>query len=117
MARNDLTQNLTSAQALRRRWAFNEAVTQGKLSKEARDEFVLENYGEHGEKAFIHDGVVLKNDTFIASMKKLRELGCTDDAFLEALELGRALAEGEFDVFDLFAIWCDQENRWERIQR
>jgi hypothetical protein len=111
--KNMVNWNLSDSEALSRRWKFRRAASEGKLSKASKREFVLRVWGSDSKRALEapEDAVQLKLDAFSANIEELKRLGCHDERFLGALELGRALSGSELDAHDLFAIWCGMEDR------
>lgn len=104
--------NLSDSEGLSRRWKFRRAQSAGKLSKASKREFVLRVFGADGKKALEREGdaVQLSVEAFNANIAELRNLGCSDERFLAALELGRALSGSELDAHNLFHIWCGMEH-------
>ena len=69
----------------------------------------LEWLREHYEGKAIPVEPVMSQELFDASIAKLRALGAHEQVFMQALELGRALAMRELNVFEVFAVWCGRE--------
>jgi len=101
---NPQVEHLDPIQRARRRHKWNEYNKPGVQHDEA--EWLKENYEGNIEQAQVQ-----RQDLFNDCIDKIQAMGCNDPAFLDALELGRALFASELNPFDIFQIWCGFNDR------